>query len=143
MKKKKTILALQAPANRGKTTTIGILYERMINNGYGIILPKRIRNSHDFSSILQRDGIIIGITTYGDNVAFLRGILNRFSDAQCAIIVCACHDIGTGMYELVRTFPGYTSEFFQKTLANNIRQRAAVNNIDTETLLNRIEELLP
>lgn len=138
--KTKTIIALQGPPNRGKSLTIGILFDLMKDSGYKVIMDKKRKTSKDFFVILKKNGILIGVCSYGDTKFYIQDRCNRFVEAGCKIFVCACHEDGQTV-DAVNGFRGYTPVFVPKTETSSRFQRTA-NMEDADKLLNMINGLL-
>jgi len=129
-----TILALQGDKDSGKSTTIGRLYGMLVKSNYSVIMNRRTykgKPSHDFVVILERNGIKIGITTYGDTPYLILKKLNILIDADCLIIVCACHEAGETVQVLIN-IDGYSVQFIPKTKDNEA---------DAQEMFNKLEQL--
>jgi hypothetical protein len=98
------IIALKGPANCGKSHTLSITYQLLLNMGYTQapghfsqeeafnFLGEKIYGNKDFSDILIKDGRMVGIATGEDSKKELSAILNHFKHAGCAIAICSCQD---------------------------------------------------
>ena len=98
------IIALKGPANCGKSHTLSITYQLLLNMGYKQVpghfsqeeafnfLGEKIYGNKDFSDILVKDGRMVGIATGEDSQKELSVILNYFKNAGCAIAICSCQD---------------------------------------------------
>lgn len=137
--KTKTIIALQGPPNRGKSLTIGILFDLMKDNGYEVIMDKKRKTSKDFFVILKKNGVLVGICSYGDEKYLIQDRCNRFIDAGCEIIVCACHTDGPTV-DAVRSFRGFSPVFVVKT-ETTLKFQNQENTRDANKLLEMINSL--
>jgi hypothetical protein len=98
------IIALKGPSNCGKSHTLSITYQSLLNMGYTQVpehfsqeeafnfLGEKIYGNKDFSDILVKDGRMVGIATGEDSQKELSAILNYFKNAGCAIAICSCQD---------------------------------------------------
>lgn len=135
----KTIIALRGNKKTGKSTTMGILLDRIRKDdcGYKIILDKYRMNSSDFFVIVKKKGKLIGICSYGDAQNLIKERCDVFVARGCEIIVCACHPSGKTVDAVLSYVAlGYTPEFYEKSIGE------ASNNSDAETLLQRIDTLI-
>ena len=138
----KKIIALQGDKDTGKSETIGILFDKMRNNGYVVVQDKKRKSSHDFFVILQKNGKKIGLSTYGDIKRMIIVTVEVFIELNCEIIVCACHRKGKTV-EAIKNVKGYVAEFIPKSVAQKPPERAGLNRRDAEFLFSKIESLLP
>jgi hypothetical protein len=100
----KTIIVLQGVGNAGKSTTIGMLLDLLIQVGWEEVEYLRgQRGNVNFAVILKHGKTKMGICTWGDNIAQLNPYLPRFSQEQCKLIVCAMRTRG-GTVEYVESF---------------------------------------
>lgn len=132
------IIALQGVANSGKTTTIKLLDQKLIKEGYTPIAGKRIGGAGDFSDVYRSPkGKIIGITSTGDTHDMVRSNLERLIKENCEIIICACRSydrMPPGTVAAVQGFPSHPVTFIQKTRTNDSKKYGAVNQADANTL---------
>ncbi|MDE6505327.1 MAG: hypothetical protein K2L42_05585 [Clostridia bacterium] len=82
------IIALYGRGGCGKTTTLKLLYDVMLKNGFTLLEGKNMEGA-DFSAVLEKDGRRIGLTTYGDNAACLQKPFELFKKYNCEIAVSA------------------------------------------------------
>jgi len=139
-----TIIALRGIGNSGKSETIRILHELMLNNGYQEI-DGNYNQRNDFYSIFLMNKIRIGITSSGDNYDLVHDNLEILINNGCEICVCACRTydrVPPGTNAAVEGFNNYTYRYIQKTYDNNINTQTHTNAIDAQRLLTEIENLL-
>ena len=129
------IICLQGRSSSGKTTTISMLYNQLLKNGFTIVEGGPVRPGANFSAILKRKGVLLGITSYGDMAEQIRSRLSGFQNANCNLAICACRGTGVTL-ETVRNFPGCTHEFMAKTVETNQRNFFTANTHDAEGLFN-------
>ena len=86
------IIALSGISNSGKTTTIGLAYRILAQEGDCILAPSS-RATKETTAILEIDGVKVGFTSVGDWSDVLEMNLVRLIDAECMVIVCAAHTI--------------------------------------------------
>jgi hypothetical protein len=87
-----SIITLQGPPDSGKSTSIGMLLKSLPQQfNTDVILPRFRPNSIDFFTIVQINGVLVGITSYGDSYNLITQRCQPFIVANCQIIICACH----------------------------------------------------
>ena len=85
--KQKTVIAFKGAANQGKTTVIKKMVELM-NKKYGTTIE--IPDTGDFKEDFNIGGCKIGVGSQGDDRNSQGIILQKFKEASCDIIICAC-----------------------------------------------------
>jgi hypothetical protein len=137
------IIALEGAPSKGKSTTIGMLYEKMKTNDYSIIQDKKRRGSKDFFVIVEKNRKKIGVTTYGDNPNIIKQKLDFFISKDCTVIVTACRPSsqGDGTKAMVESYTAYTRQYLPKTVETNASRQTVVNLSDAETLLAMVESV--
>ena len=90
----KTILALQGPENKGKTSSLVILRNLMLvaTSGYIQVPGKYWKDpsSDDFIDIFEKAGKYVGIASAGDIPSIITRNLNGLQTQNCEIIVTSC-----------------------------------------------------
>lgn len=96
--KNKTIFAIYASAQKGKTSSIKEFYKMFKRNYKAEILSDSCAEFNDgaeLSGIIElNSGIKIGINTAGDDLYVVQDNIDVFVKAKCNIIVCACRTKG-------------------------------------------------
>lgn len=135
------IIALQGIKESGKSTTIGLLYDKMLKSGYTVI-KKRKRGSYDFVAIVEKNGVKIGIITYGDAPSLIKDKINICIEYGCTIIICACHPNGKTATVLL-TFKDFQPvQYVTKTISNDEKSFEGINKQDAQGLFDRIERII-
>ncbi|MGH2646232.1 MAG: hypothetical protein ACRDE8_01645 [Ginsengibacter sp.] len=135
------IIALEGPFKKGKSLTMGVLYEQMKKRGYKLLQDRRIPDSKDFTAIFQKNNTKIGVASYGYSANLIRHYLNLFFENGCEIIVCTCFPGGVTK-EVVENYHGYTSIYIPKTLSTYKSNRVLANISDAQHILGEIEKHL-
>lgn len=138
--KNKTSIALQGDPDTGKSLAIGLLFDLMIQNGFQIVQDKKRKSSKDFFVIVIKNGIKIGICSYGDVADLIKERCGRFVDAKCKIIIYACHPKGTTV-DAIHSFKMYSPVFVPKTVVSKSKQKNA-NIADAHELLKIVTNLI-
>jgi hypothetical protein len=139
------IIALQGKGNSGKTTTIHLLHDILISNGYHQVSSMRKPQGADFLIVFEKKGRKVGVTSFGDSYKVVHRSLSVFMATNCDVSICACRTYDTsrrGTNFAVNSFHNYIRQFVPKTHARNIYQRAAVNVIDAQIIFTLIREFL-
>jgi len=84
------IFALQGRANSGKTTSIILLHDMLIGEGWSVVPGMRKNFGPDFLDVFEKDGIRLGITSIGDKYHDVVAKLKELIEKQCELIFCAC-----------------------------------------------------
>jgi len=118
------IIALKGPGNCGKSHTLTITYQLLLNIGYTQVpgyfsqeeafnfLGEKVYGNKDFCDILAKDGKKVGIATGEDSERELSEILEYFQNAGCATAICSCTD-DTNSVDIIKEYAAYT--FINKT----------------------------
>jgi len=137
----KRIIALRGKGNSGKTTTIRILHDLLMTNGYTEVQSNFRINSGDFTTIFNKKNSLIGITSSGDTYDLVHDQLQGMVDKDCKICVCACRTsdrVPPGTNAAILEFHDYVNEFIEKAIVESNRQSTS-NSSDAQILLGRIE----
>ncbi|MBS1903232.1 MAG: hypothetical protein JSS75_05980 [Bacteroidetes bacterium] len=133
------IIALQAKANQGKSTTISLLRPMMARLGYAEIFFQS--HGKDFIAVFEHPVTKhrIGITSAGDTLDLVTKRLTELIAHGCSICVCAARTSG-GTVEAIENLSGYAHMYVPKTSAVTEEEQDAANDHDAETLLREIEK---
>lgn len=138
-----TIIALRGIGNTGKSSTIRILYDLLLENGFQQV--NYIDYGRDFSAIFSNNGQLIGITSSGDTYDLVHGRLQDLVNENCSICVCACRTydrVPPGTNAAILEFENYENQFVEKTIDYNDATQAATNTENAQQLLNCINNRL-
>jgi energy-coupling factor transporter ATP-binding protein EcfA2 len=148
-----TIIALTGPGSSGKTTSIRILAKLLINNGYNQITIKGnpISKIGDFTALYVKDGIIIGLTSAGDDKK-VGNKLKALDVLHTQICVCSCRTSGSSFNAvesfrsslpspnskpILKKIPKTNWRMAGRALANS-KEQEIVNNEDANKLYNEL-----
>jgi hypothetical protein len=101
----RTIIAICGPSNVGKTTTICLAYQRLLEEGKQINPGRRTRKEVG-GAILEIDGVTVGFASQGDVERMLQANLEPLLAAECDVIVCACHTSRSRTHMVVERLTG-------------------------------------
>lgn len=87
------IIALIGPSACGKTTTLNIVYDRLLATG-GISTHRRSLGGgpHDFSDIVNWKGKTVAFFTMGDYSGHLVNATRHYHGLHIDTFICACND---------------------------------------------------
>ena len=138
------IIALRGIGGSGKSTTIRLLHNTLLQNNYELV-SHPINNTGDFSAIFTKNGKIIGITSSGDTYDKVKSKLDALINAQCIYCVCVCRTFdraGHGTNAAIDSFTNFEKEYIEKTFENVVDQQSVVNQNDAQVIFNRLQELV-
>jgi hypothetical protein len=123
----KTLLALRAAGNSGKSKTLCMLIE-MIKSAYPEAILDERRFKVDVTIIITINGTKVGIETQGDPNSRLPKSLKEFIEVNCKVIVCAARTIGQTVAVVNKAADsGYQIKWFDKARVSDSREQAAAN----------------
>lgn len=140
-----TIIALKGKGNTGKSTTIRLLHELLLLNGYQLINSDLHVNGGDFIAVFSKKGKRIGVTSSGDTYDLVRNHLQELINANCNICVCACRTydrIPPGTNAAIIEFTKYNNIFVVKNQDENPATQLTTNMNDSTELLSIINSLI-
>jgi hypothetical protein len=141
----KAIIALRGRGNSGKSETIRILHDLLLQNGYAQVRSDFRTDGNDFITVFSKSEYLIGITSSGDTYDLVHDKLNELINDGCEICVCACRTydrVPPGTNAAILEFDNFANQFIEKTLDENINTQTATNRTDAQRLLSEIENLI-
>jgi len=141
----KTILALRGKANTGKSTTIRILHDLLMQYDFELINSNLANTEGDFIAVFKKNGKLIGLTSSGDLYDFVHDNLVELIDDGCEICICACRTydrVPPGTNAAVEEFTDFQHQFVDKTYDDNVLSQVNTNRNDAQNLLTLIESLV-
>lgn len=133
----KKIIALKGRGGSGKSTTIKILPNILLKNGYGQVPGKFKQHGFDILDIFEKSGVKVGITSSGDTFDLVSKRLDELTKAGCEICICACRTSDRkppGTIAATQSYPNYKAFYMDKTYASDQTTQAKVNNSDANKL---------
>jgi len=139
----RTIIALKGRSNSGKTTSIRILHQLLLKNGFMLVRSNFDKNASDFLSIFSKNGKLIGVTSVGDTYDLVKGRLREMIDEDCDVCVCACrsydHKTKPGTLGAIKEFVGHSCHFIDKAIDDDPKTQPLSNRDDAEGILSLID----
>ena len=110
----KKIIAIQSRADKINRAVIKQTWDWLKRNPFCMEVIPAKRSAFNIITVLNIDGVRIGITTKGGNAESLRSQLDLFEQKNCDILICPCRTRGK-TYETVKSFErkGYDMDFIE------------------------------
>ena len=140
-----TIIGLKGRGNSGKSTTIRILYELLLQDGFQLISGNFKPSGGDFNSVFTKNGKIVGVTSSGDSYDLVHNNLKELISAKSNICVCACRTfdrVSPGTNAAIFEFTNYLNQFVKKTIDNIDKTQPDTNISDAKKLLSKVNDLI-
>jgi hypothetical protein len=122
------IILLSGTPNSGKTTTLNLLYDRLIKDGTENVLQEQLgANPKDFKCVVSYKGKTVAIYTMGDYKTVFEDAIIEFAD--CDVLIFAYND--NFAKRLLDKFTGKFQHYriIQKTDSNKNDQDAILSEI--------------
>jgi hypothetical protein len=136
------IIVLSGIANIGKSQTIGIVYELLLENYPYLIIPDTLAETgREIRVVIEINGRRIGIESRGDSRTHVDTALEIFAYHECDIILCASRTRG-GSWDAVQEFGlahDYNINRIEKVLEPMQPQQDISNTEYAEDIIERIE----
>ena len=131
----KKIIALKGAGQRGKTSTIKIVYANFLEKYAKII--DYFPSEHDIKILMQDvNGLKIGIESGGDPNSRLKDSLKDFHKAGCDIIFCATRTSGMTVDWVDAYSKQYEIVYFEQTaVEGNEKQQEKSNKAMAQKLI--------
>ncbi len=145
MENVKTIVALRGKTSTGKTTTIKILHNLLMQNNYVQISTTYNQDGGDFAAIFSKHGRLIGVSSSGDSYDALQDSLNGLAKANCSICICACRTSDMSpryVNKAIKEFGDYHHLYIDKKAYNDSYKQIESNFNQANNILGIIDDLL-
>lgn len=143
----KKIIALRGAGGTGKTSTIRLLHNILLANGYERIYST-FEIKKDFLAVFSKGGKRIGVSSSGDTYDIVKENLDYLISQDCSYCICACHTtdrkrggIKRGTNTAIDSFIDYDKEYVDKVYEEDEQKQAEVNQNDAERLLRKLDSL--
>jgi hypothetical protein len=136
--KKMKVIMLLGPSNKGKTTTMNLLYDELARYEENIVCPKSQLggNPKDFECILKYDGKLVALYSMGDFSTCIIPAISAYEEKKCDVLVYTCNDKFTRPKERIKKYPG--SVIIPKSIGDNCEDRDMKNHVDKNKLIAHI-----
>lgn len=146
----KKIVALRGAGNRGKSTTLKIVYEYLLKS-FSLLPEDRVAPGgrgmyrqdmrSDVRAIFVVNGKRVGIESQGDPKSRLKDSLDFFQRKRCDLIICATRTRGDTTDLVQALVPPYFVEWIAKSVALDEGSQRQCNRRDAETVMSSIRSL--
>jgi hypothetical protein len=128
--KKKKVIMLLEPSNKGKTITMNLLYDELARYKENIVCPESQlgRNPKDFECILKYDEKRVALYSMGDFSTCIIPAMSAYEEKECDVLVCTCNDTLTRPKERIKKYSD--SIIIPKSIGDNCKDRNMKNHID-------------
>lgn len=133
------IIVLQGTRNTGKTITLNIVYDIVLQNG-GVSSNRQVIGNptqNDFSDIVLRGNQRIAFFTMGDYSTYLANAIYEYDRQNCDVLVCAI-STNTPKVRANNALNQFTTTRINKTVTPNSTLELAINTADAQTIFNLI-----
>ncbi len=139
------VMGLAGMPDSGKTTTIGLVYEKLLSMGYeeDQACYKDLYNK-DFLAVLiePKSKLRVGIISQGDYIKWIRAYLRLMNQTHnCSVSICACtlEPKGDKKRACIEEYPHL---FIEKAKIETASEEdyALANNKVAEDIINALEE---
>lgn len=133
------IIVLQGMPNTGKTITLNLVYDTVLQNG-GVSTNRQVIGNptqNDFSDIVLRGNQRIAFFTMGDYSTYLANAIYDYDHQNCDVLVCAL-STNTAKVRANNALNKYNATRINKTIAPNATSELATNTADAQTIFNLI-----
>ena len=142
------VIALVGKSNCGKSETIGIVYQYLLDFGFTQIKSPNYfevlgnPTIRDFIDILEKNGVKIGVVSAGDYVIGPMSVKNNLSKleaADCYVAITACTTNNPKAEDQVKL---YSNHFFVAKFPVIESQQRISNNAYANQIINKLQEYL-
>jgi hypothetical protein len=133
------LIVLEGLSNTGKTTTIGLLYQKLLQNGGKSTNKQPLGgDENDFSDIIVNyKNLKIAIFTMGDYSTAISQAIVQYYNLGCDFFVCSL-SIGTLKIRASNRISQYPNTRIPKTLSSQGISKNEANNNDANQLFSLI-----
>lgn len=131
------IIVLQGMPSKGKTTTLGILWNLITSNGGNSTNRKSLNTSNDFSDIVIINNQRVAFYTMGDYSNSLANAIYDYANQGCDILVCAL-STNNSKVRANNAVNQFNTTRRNKTIASAQTTEKQANATDAQWILNLI-----
>ena len=136
------IIALRGWANKGKTGTLNLLYDDIINNLGGLSTNKQdiYHNGHkrldDFEDVVKFKGVDVAFYTDGDFSRDTIDAINKYDAMKVDVLILASNKSKKNPIKKIMTFPN--RQLIEKTVGSSNADFPIANQKDASDILSYI-----
>lgn len=133
----KLLIVLHGSSDSGKTSALSELIDMMHPRSKWMFELERLPNQ-DRRVVLERKGLIIGVSTIGDNSPEINKSFERFSPFDCDIVVIAAHS----SVDCSASMGRYMGAFSQKAAIKNFARETSRGALDKRMIATDAQDLM-
>ena len=148
-----SIIALQGRGESGKTTSIGLMYEQLVDHSGFTVIQSNFQSAganKEFRAVLKVDGVLVGVTSKGDTYDYVKIDLEFLIEKGCTVIICACRTSDRsrngnprrGSNLAIDEYTDYMIYRIRKSVSGRVDTEEKNNEKDAERLLKKCFEVL-
>lgn len=132
------IIVLQGPPNKGKTTTINLVWDMLRDIG-GTSTNRQPYGGdpNDFIDTVLWNNLKIGILSMGDTSTYIANEIWNFNSQKCDVVICAL-STNNAKVRANKALNKFNATRINKTIAPNVTAELATNTADAQTIFNLI-----
>jgi hypothetical protein len=132
------IIVLQGMPNLGKTTTLNLVWDTLINNGGTSTNRQPLGGDpNDFSDIVAFNNQMVAFYTMGDYSNYLANGIYDYSIQNCALLICAL-SINTPKVRANNAIIKFVNVIINKTIASSQLTEQRANTSDANKIVGSI-----
>lgn len=126
---------LSGPASSGKTTTINMVYEELVQLGASPIIPRPASvNIRDFEALVDftsTKGVCnkIALASFGDYSLEVLHHMSYYEGMGCDVLICTCRDYFSHPFNRLKNRYGGSHSVITKVAPNDVDNLRARNAI--------------
>lgn len=136
------IIVLQGIRNKGKTNTIWLLRDLLLNNGgnpipneFQIFGNNQIHYKDDFKDIINYNGMKVALYSMGDYSTYLANAVYNYDRQGCDVLVCAL-STNNAKVRANNALNQFKAARINKTIASNRNNPTTENIADAQIIFN-------
>jgi hypothetical protein len=136
------IIVLQGMPNKGKTNTIWLVRNLLLNNGgnpipneFQIFGNNQIQYKDDFKDIINYNGMKVALCSMGDYSIYLANAVYDYDRQGCDVLVCAL-STNNAKVRANNALNQFNTTRINKTIAPNRNNPTIENTADAQTIFN-------
>ncbi|MCC9019764.1 hypothetical protein [Flavobacterium lipolyticum] len=128
------IIVLEGSSNTGKSTTIGLLYQLLLNVGTSTNKQPLGGDPKDFSDIvINYKNLKIAVFSMGDNSTAISQAIVHYNNQKCDLFICSL-STGTPKIRANNRINQFNNTRISKTIASQILTESQANNNDASRI---------
>ncbi len=131
------VIVLEGLPNKGKTSTLNLVYNILLQNGNSNNKQPLGGDPNDFSDIVDWNNKRIAFFTMGDYSTYLSNAIYGYNNQQCDVLICAL-STDTPKIRANNALNYFNATRINKRIAINNSLESQMNSNDAQTIYNLI-----